>query len=157
MHDMRDTEPSARAGDIPLVVNRKQLPGDPRFHALLEQIGQLHAKKQADYGAAGDPFANVRASEDFGVPGWVGCAVRMNDKMRRLMTASKKGKEALENESLRDSFLDLAVYSLIGIILLEEEEDVELPPAPLHTVPPHYDPNNPPHGTPGHRNCIYRS
>lgn len=99
--------------------------GDPRFHALLEQIGALHERKMQDYGAVGDPFANVRASEDFGVAGWTGCAIRMNDKMRRLMTASKKGKDALENESLRDSFLDLAVYSLIGAILLDEEAIVD--------------------------------
>lgn len=108
--------------------------GDPRFVALLEQIGDLHAKKQADYGSAGDPFANVRAAEDFGIPGWVGCALRMNDKMRRLMTAAQKGK--LVNESLRDSFMDLAVYSLIGIILLDEwaeDETGTTPGVPITT------------------------
>lgn len=96
--------------------------GDARFHALLAEIGELHDRKQSDYGVDGDPFANVRASEDFGVAGWVGCAIRMNDKMRRVMTASKKGSDALLNESLRDSFLDLAVYGLIAIVLLDEQE-----------------------------------
>ena len=88
------------------------------FEVIVQEILATHYKKQADYGRTGDPFANVRASEDFGIPGWVGCAVRMNDKMRRIQTAAT-GKK-LSNESLRDSFLDLAVYSIIGIVLLEE-------------------------------------
>lgn len=100
---------------------RNEVPkGDPRFHALLRKIGQLHDKKQADYGREQDPFANVRAGVDFGVPAWVGCMVRANDKMRRIQTAAKGGE--LQNESLLDSLMDLAVYSLIAIILLEEEE-----------------------------------
>lgn len=94
--------------------------GDPRFHALLNKIGALHDKKQADYGRRTDPFANVLASADFGVPGWFGCMIRANDKMRRIQTAAQ-GNE-LRNESLVDSLMDLAVYSLIAIVLLGEEE-----------------------------------
>jgi len=92
--------------------------GDPRFHALLRRLGELHDRKQEDYGREGDPFANVRASEDFGIPGWIGCLVRMNDKMRRLMKAARGG--TLANESVEDSFLDLAVYAIIGYILYRE-------------------------------------
>jgi len=92
--------------------------GDPRFHALLEEIGKLHDKKQLDYGREHDPFANVRASDDFGVPGWIGALIRANDKMRRLQKAARGG--ALANESVEDSFMDLAVYALIGLILYRE-------------------------------------
>ena len=42
--------------------------GDPRFHSLLKQIGDLHDKKQQDYGSSADPFANIRGGEEFGVP-----------------------------------------------------------------------------------------
>jgi hypothetical protein len=91
-----------------------------KFEQVVQEILTLHKKKSADYGRTGDPFANVRASEDFGIPGWVGCAVRMNDKMRRLQAAAQGS--TLQNESLRDSFLDLAVYSIIGLCLLEEQD-----------------------------------
>src|SRR6266487_1952918 len=54
--------------------------GSEAFHALLREIGELHDRKQKDYGSNTDPFANVRASQDFGVPAWVGALVRLNDK-----------------------------------------------------------------------------
>ena len=94
-------------------------PNSARFHELLEIAGKTHDAKQADYGRGDDPFANVRASADFGVPSWVGCMIRANDKMRRLQTMAIKG--SLVNESVLDSFMDLAVYALIGYVLFEQE------------------------------------
>ena len=94
------------------------LGGDPRFLALLEDIAKLHSVKQADYGVAGDPFANVRASEQFGVPAWQGTMIRANDKMQRIKAFIKNG--GLKNESLEDSLQDLAVYALIALILFRE-------------------------------------
>jgi hypothetical protein len=99
--------------------------GSMRFHELLQEMGELHDKKQADYGRPDDPFANVRASEDFGITGWIGCMMRANDKMRRLQTAAKGS--TLLNEGVRDSLMDLAVYSLIGLILYEEDKYAGIP------------------------------
>lgn len=95
--------------------------GDPRFHALLKEIGELHDRKQQDYGVVTDPFANVRGSRDWGVAPWIGAMIRGNDKVKRLQKYAKDG--ALANESARDSFMDLAVYSLIALILHDEEEE----------------------------------
>jgi hypothetical protein len=55
------------------------------------------------------------------VPAWVGGLVRLHDKVTRLKTFAKKRR--LANESAKDSMLDIAVYSLIGYLLYEEEED----------------------------------
>jgi hypothetical protein len=96
----------------------ERMNGDPRFHELLRQIGELHDKKQRDYGADQDPFANVRASERWGIEPWVGALVRLNDKVHRLQQFAKKGE--LANESAEDSMLDIAVYSLIALILYRE-------------------------------------
>lgn len=92
--------------------------GDPRFHALLAQMGQMHAKKAADYGTDQDLFANIRASLEFGVAPWLGALIRLNDKVTRLKTFAKK--RALANESVEDSLMDLAAYSLIALILFRE-------------------------------------
>lgn len=92
--------------------------GDPRFHALLQQMGELHDKKQEDYGKKTDPFANVRAAEDWGIPGWQGAMIRATDKIKRLQKFAREGK--LANESVEDSLMDLAVYALIALILLRE-------------------------------------
>ena len=94
--------------------------GDPRFHALLEEIGALHDKKQADYGREEDPFANVRASVDWGVPAWVGALIRGTDKVKRLQKAARSG--TLANESVEDSMMDLMVYAGIALILYREEQ-----------------------------------
>lgn len=89
-----------------------------RFHQLVDEIKALHDKKMQDYGREQDPYANVRGSQDFGVPPWVGALLRGNDKMNRLKTLAIRG--SLSNESAKDSMLDLAVYALIGAVLYEE-------------------------------------
>jgi len=87
------------------------------------EIAVLHDKKAADYGTDADPFANVRASAGWGIPPWLGVLVRMGDKIARLQQFARKG--TLVNESAEDSLLDLAVYSLINIVLLREERDAD--------------------------------
>lgn len=95
-------------------------PNSARFHDILVMLGDLHDKKQADYGRDSDPFANVRGSEDWGMPAWVGAMVRATDKVRRLQTYARKGE--LANESVEDAFMDLAVYAIIAMVLWEEGE-----------------------------------
>jgi hypothetical protein len=94
-------------------------PTSKLFYDKLIAAALLHAKKQRDYGKEGDPFANVRASEEWGVPGWVGAMIRATDKVRRLQTHATRG--SLINESVEDSLLDLAVYSLISLVLYEQD------------------------------------
>jgi hypothetical protein len=89
-----------------------------RFHQLLKEAGELHDQKQADYGRDSDPFANVRASTEWGIPAWQGAMIRANDKIRRLQTFAIKGE--LANESVVDAFMDLAVYAIIARCLYEE-------------------------------------
>ena len=99
----------------------EQRKGDPRFHAILQQMGELHDKKQADYGVEGDPFANVRASKEWGVEPWLGALIRLNDKVTRLKTFVRTRK--LANEGVEDSLLDIAVYAIISLILLRERAE----------------------------------
>ncbi len=94
--------------------------GDPRFHDLLDEIAELHDRKQADYGTDGDPFANVRASQDWGVPAWVGTMIRANDKVKRLQAAAQGS--TLVNEGVEDSLMDIATYALIALVLYREQQ-----------------------------------
>jgi len=102
--------------------NRKKLrhPLAQRFHDILSEIGRLHDKKQKDYGKEDDPFANVRSAEEWGIPGWVYCMLRIGEKGHRLQAMRRNGK--LANESATDSFRDLAVYALIAEVLFEEAQ-----------------------------------
>lgn len=94
-------------------------PSSARYHELLQEAGELHDRKQADYGSDSDPFANVRASADWGIPGWVGALVRLSDKVKRLQAFARKGE--LANESAIDSMMDIAVYALIARVLYEQD------------------------------------
>ena len=90
------------------------------FMSVINEIIELHEKKQSDYGRSdiGDPFANVRASEDFNIPGWLGAVIRANDKVRRIQKFARS--ETLVNESVEDSLMDAAVYFIIALCLFRE-------------------------------------
>lgn len=94
-------------------------PSSRKFYDLVLEAALLHARKQKDYGRDSDPFSNVRASEEWGIEGWIGACVRLNDKVRRLQKLATLGE--LVNEAARDSFLDIAVYALIACVLYEEQ------------------------------------
>lgn len=98
-------------------------PASARFLEILGELGSLHERKQRDYGRADDPFANVRAGSAFGVPAWIGCMIRAHDKIVRIQAAARNtlehGAPELANEALEDSLRDLAVYAVIGLVLLE--------------------------------------
>lgn len=93
--------------------------GDPRFYALLEEIAALHSGKSHDYTPAGDPLANFKRAERFGVPAWKGALIRMGDKFGRLEQLGGNGKTPA-NESMRDTLIDLAVYALLCVLLLDD-------------------------------------
>lgn len=93
-----------------------------QFHAILSEMGEMFDRKNKDYGQDSDPFANVRRSEQWGIAPWIGAMVRAGDKMTRLETFAQKG--TLANEGVGDSLLDLAVYSIIALLLFREEQKI---------------------------------
>ena len=93
-----------------------------RFYEILDTIKELHDKKRHDYGADEDIFANFRLSEQCGISAWKGSVVRMGDKYARISNYIKKGEFKFKEESIKDTLMDMAIYSLITMILFEEEE-----------------------------------
>lgn len=97
-------------------------PGSLAFLELLEELRRLHLSKSQDYGSESDPLANIRHGADLvNIEPWRGCMVRIGDKIQRLRTYCRTGH--LVHEGVRDSFLDLAAYSLLAIVLLDEERN----------------------------------
>ena len=95
--------------------------GDVRFARVLDELWAMHCRKGADYGDGADVFANVRASEEFGLPAWQGAVLRANDKMARLKSYVRTG--TLANEGVEDSLLDAANYFAIALVLYRERKD----------------------------------
>ena len=70
---------------------------------------ELFQKKNKDYG---DAFATY---------GPVGVIVRMGDKINRLTSVTKNRLNLVDNESLRDTLIDLHNYSAMAVMLLDEK------------------------------------
>lgn len=76
-----------------------------------EEGYELFKKKNADYG---DAFATY---------GPIGVIVRLGDKIQRLMSVSKSNLQCVEDESLRDTLIDLHNYSAMAIMLMDESNE----------------------------------
>lgn len=70
---------------------------------------ELFKKKNKDYG---DSFAEY---------GSIGVLIRIGDKLKRLQTIEKNKINLVEEESVRDTLIDLFNYSAMAIILMDEK------------------------------------
>lgn len=73
---------------------------------------ELFSRKNADYG---DAFANY---------GIVGVMVRMGDKIARANSLSQKTGQ-VSDESIVDTFIDLYNYSIMALMLINDQTEVE--------------------------------
>jgi len=87
------------------------------FNKLLTVMKKLHDNKSSDYAQDEDPLSNLRESKKLGIPPWIGVVLRMGDKMSRLQQLTHKNAKV--KESIQDTLLDIAVYSLLAIELYE--------------------------------------
>lgn len=102
--------------------NKSSRRGSARFYQLLEEIADLHSRKNANYSEDNDPLSNLRLCQQFvGVDPFLGVMVRLTDKFSRLSQLAK-GKPDEVGESIKDTLMDNAIYSLLAIILWEEKE-----------------------------------
>lgn len=98
---------------------------------LVSFMERMHARmlatskaKNADYtgASAGDPFANFRNVECFGIQVEVGFITRMTDKLARIASYVKKGQLQVKDESVTDTLVDLANYCLLFAAYLESKK-----------------------------------
>ncbi|KKM24785.1 hypothetical protein LCGC14_1601590 [marine sediment metagenome] len=94
--------------------------GHPRFYELLDEMSNLHSRKNHDY-SGDDPLSNLKSSVEIGIPAWKGILIRLMDKWARLKTFAKKETLEVKDESIKDTLMDNAVYSLLCIIVYEDD------------------------------------
>tara|TARA_A100001011_G_C14239553_1_gene812611 strand:+ start:1014 stop:1346 length:333 start_codon:yes stop_codon:yes gene_type:complete len=92
-----------------LIENKRET----QMNAVQQEAFNLFMKKNADYG---DAFANY---------GPVGVIVRMGDKIQRLQNITKNGVNFVENESIRDTLIDLHNYAAMAVMLMDEKQKEE--------------------------------
>jgi hypothetical protein len=81
---------------------------------ICESLNKLYAAKNKDYG---DSFG-----EGFEEYGLIMPAIRLDDKMKRFKQLIKQEAE-VKDESIIDTLMDLANYSIMTIIELEKEKE----------------------------------
>jgi len=102
------------------------MPPSKRFMELTEKMKDIHIRKNAGYaGDCPDAFKNFRESEDFGIPAFKGCMVRMSDKWSRIKNLTKNPDNDMVGESIKDTLIDLSNYCIIAYCLYEEEEAIK--------------------------------
>lgn len=77
---------------------------------ICDELTELYRKKNHDYG---DSFH--KSFEEFGL---TMAAIRINDKVNRFKTLIKSESQ-VNGESIRDTLLDLANYSILTIMELD--------------------------------------
>lgn len=102
-------------------------PADP-FDKVLIEIRNMNRKKRADYAADSDIFSNFRDTASMlGLPGFTereSALFLILVKIARLKSLRANGRmDNPANESVVDTVLDLAVYSIIYLALTREYEN----------------------------------
>lgn len=93
-------------------------PNDP-FERVLAEVLDLNRRKRADY-TSGDRWSNFKAAaRQVNQPAGVGLEVLLATKQDRFRNLLVAGKEP-NNEAIRDTVLDRAVYALIGLAMWDD-------------------------------------
>ena len=85
------------------------------IRAVQQEAMELYLRKNADYGDAYKKY------------GPVGVIVRIGDKIQRLASVSRTQVRMVDDESLRDTLIDLHNYAAMAVSLLDEGEKVVHP------------------------------
>lgn len=93
------------------------------FKDLLDELLETYEKKNADYG---DSFKKTHLQF-----GEIAGLTRISDKVNRLISLSKKTPDSQNYESKRDTYMDLANYCLMQVVVMEETEATEQTKADL--------------------------
>lgn len=89
---------------------------------VISAAKDLHVRKNAGYSPEDtDAWANFRECTQFGISAADGCLVRLCDKYRRFFNVYTNPENDQVSESAIDTLKDLAAYSIILTVLLEEE------------------------------------
>ena len=98
-----------------------------QMQSVQKEAFEIFLRKNKDYG---DAFATY---------GPVGVIVRIGDKIARLTSVSSSGVNLVQDETIRDTLMDLHNYAAMAVMLLDEGknvndtvnvETIELPCAP---------------------------
>lgn len=86
-----------------------------KFKDITEEMNALYERKNHDYGNS--------FSETFRKLGIISAATRMLDKMNRIVSIVTKDQQKVNDESLRDTLIDIANYAVMTIMEIDKKKE----------------------------------
>ncbi len=88
------------------------------FKSIQKEMYEMFAAKHMDYGlnniALGGDIVNNSDDKQFSL---TGLCIRLTDKISRLKNLLINGKAFVEGEGIQDTFIDIANYGIIGLLV----------------------------------------
>lgn len=108
-------------------MNKKH--GHKKFYEILEELAELHSKKNFDYAGGGDPLGNFqRCGEmikallsDGDLSDMKSALIFMSKQVDAVIDMIGKGRKE-QVEGITDKLNDIAVYAVLARILYEERK-----------------------------------
>ena len=113
---------SAKSGNssrLTIKVFEKEYPElSKEFKQIQKEMYEMFARKHMDYGlnniALGGDIVNNSDDKQFSL---TGLCIRLTDKISRLKNLLINGKSFVEGEGIQDTFIDIANYGIIGLLV----------------------------------------
>lgn len=82
-----------------------------RFKIIVNELADLYARKNSDYGDSfGDTYRRF---------GMTSALIRLTDKYNRVCSLAKENKQLVNDESIKDTLLDMAAYAIMTVMEIE--------------------------------------
>lgn len=86
-----------------------------KHESICRELNALYAHKNADYG---DSFHKTYVEE-----GMAMARIRLSDKLERFKRLTRSNEQHVQDESVRDTLIDLANYAIMTVMELDGEKE----------------------------------
>ena len=87
------------------------------FKQIQKEMYEMFARKHMDYGLNNIALGGDLSNEDDKKYSLTGLNIRLTDKISRLKNLLINGKNYVKGEGMEDTFIDIANYGIIGLLV----------------------------------------
>ena len=87
------------------------------FKTIQSEMYEMFARKHMDYGLNNIALGGDLTNESDKKFSLTGLCIRLTDKISRLKNLLSNGKNYVKGESMEDTFIDIANYGIIGLLV----------------------------------------
>ena len=87
------------------------------FQNIQEEMYEMFARKHMDYGLNNIALGGNLTNQEDKKFSLTGLCIRLTDKISRLKNLLINGKNFVEGENMEDTFIDIANYGIIGLLV----------------------------------------